>query len=94
MPGATSQEIYADSAFARPMQGQTTTDDQVKKRGGLEGVGVTDTRSDDTVEGRARGLGADLPEGVERGMRGKEQGPGAEELKPVPAEEVAAKRRT
>jgi hypothetical protein len=61
------------------------------ERSGLEGVGVTASTSDETVEGRVRAMGADLPEGVERGVRGK--GPGAEETIPASAAEVASEKR-
>ncbi|KAL2160971.1 hypothetical protein VTH06DRAFT_8683 [Thermothelomyces fergusii] len=97
MPGATSGDVHAASAFARPMEGQTSREahgahgvgKRKGERSGLEGVGAT--ASDETVEGRARALGADLPEGVERGIRGK--GPGAEESIPASAAEVAAEKR-
>ncbi|KAK3311075.1 uncharacterized protein B0T15DRAFT_60626 [Chaetomium strumarium] len=99
MPGATSGEVHSQSTFARPMEGQTGKElndskmhagKRKKERSGLEGVGATATTSDETVEGRARALGADLPEGVERGIRGK--GPGAEETNPASAAEVAAEK--
>ncbi|KAH6617401.1 hypothetical protein F5144DRAFT_551862 [Chaetomium tenue] len=88
MPGATSRDIHSASTFARPMEGQTGRElhgahgvgKRKKERSGLEGVGATDSRSEETVEGRARALGADLPEGVERGV--KVSGPGAEERVP------------
>jgi hypothetical protein len=109
MPGATSGEVYSQSTFARPMQGQTGREahsqmpgrkgepkmhagKRKKERSGLEGVGATASTSDETVEGRARALGADLPEGVERGVRGT--GPAAEEMIPASAAEVAAEKRT
>ncbi|KAL2136480.1 hypothetical protein VTI74DRAFT_3499 [Chaetomium olivicolor] len=98
MPGATSGDVYNASTFARPMQGQTQREmrgahagSRKKERSGLEGVGATATTSDETVEGRAREMGADLPEGVERGIRGK--GPGAEETNPASAAEVASEER-
>ncbi|EAQ84550.1 hypothetical protein CHGG_08564 [Chaetomium globosum CBS 148.51] len=98
MPGATSGDVHSASTFARPMEGQTGRElhgahavgKRKKERSGLEGVGATDNREEETVEGRARALGADLPEGVERGV--KVSGPGAEERVPVGAEEVAAER--
>lgn len=94
MPGATSQEVYNASTFSRPMQGQLGREEgghRKKERSGLEGRGTTATTSDETVEGRARALGADLPEGVERGIKGK--GPGAEETVPASAAEVASEKR-
>lgn len=98
LPGATSGDVHSASTFARPMEGQTSREahgahgsgKNKKERSGLEGRGVTATTSDETVEGRARALGADLPEGVERGVRGK--GPGAEETIPASAAEVAAEK--
>ena len=82
--------MHAASTLGRPVQGQTARGGK-KERSGLEGVGVTASTSDETVEGRVRALGADLPEGVERGVRGK--GPGAEETNPASAGEVAAEKR-
>ncbi|KAL2153829.1 hypothetical protein VTH82DRAFT_2504 [Thermothelomyces myriococcoides] len=100
MPGATSGEVYNASTFARPMEGGGQTSREAHgahgvgkrkgERSGLEGVGATASTSEETVEGRARALGADLPEGVERGIRGK--GPGAEEVLPTSAAEVASER--
>jgi len=90
--GASSADVYNDSAFARPMGGQTSRElrsNRNEKRG-LEGRGATATTSDETVEGRARALGADLPEGVERGIRGK--GPGAEDRQPASATEIASEK--
>ena len=96
MPGATSADVYNASTFSRPMEGQTSRElhgahagKRKKERSGLEGVGAT--RSDETVEARVRALGADLPEGVYRGIRGK--GPGATEAIPASAEEVASEHR-
>jgi hypothetical protein len=91
MPGATSGDVHSQSTFARPMEGQTATSHRKKERSGLEGVGSTASTSDETVEGKVRAIGADLPEGVERGIRGK--GPGAEETIPASAAEVAAEKR-
>jgi hypothetical protein len=100
MPGATSGEVYNASTFSRPMQGQTSREERgahaganKKERSGFEGVGVTATTSDETVEGRARALGADLPEGVERGMKGNARAPAVEESKPATAGEVASEKR-
>ena len=105
MPGATSQDVYNANTFARPMEGQTSRElhgahagKRKKERNGLEGVGATN--SDETVEAKVRQIGADLPEGVERGMKGKsgraEGGynePGADRSWPEPAERVADERR-
>ncbi|KAK4153436.1 hypothetical protein C8A00DRAFT_43619 [Chaetomidium leptoderma] len=100
MPGATSGDVHKASTFARPMEGQNQRElhgahgvgKRKGERSGLEGVGATTaTTSDETVEGRTRALGADLPEGVERGIRGK--GPGAEETNPASAAEVASEKR-
>ncbi|KAK4103005.1 hypothetical protein N658DRAFT_422906 [Parathielavia hyrcaniae] len=94
MPGATSGEIYNAPVYGKPIQGQTSSEQHgssnKKERSGLEGVGTTASTSEDTVEGRARALGADLPEGIERGIRGK--GLGAEETNPASAAEVAAEK--
>ncbi len=95
MPGATNGDVYNASTFARPAEGQMSRElhgahagTRKKERSGLEGVGAT--VSDDTVDARARALGADLPEGLERGVRGK--GPGATEAIPASAVEVAAEK--
>lgn len=97
MPGATSGDVHSASTFARPMEGQTQREQhgahgvgkRKKERSGLEGVGAS--TSDETVEGKVRAVGADLPEGVERGVRGT--GPGAEDRIPASAAEVAAEKR-
>ncbi|KAK3941986.1 hypothetical protein QBC46DRAFT_363015 [Diplogelasinospora grovesii] len=93
MPGSTSQQVYNQTQYGKPVQGETTK----RERRGLERVGAT--KSKETVESTARDLGADLPEGVERGVRGKtgsEEGgyawPGAEHQQPATAEDVAAER--
>ncbi|KAK3291674.1 uncharacterized protein B0H64DRAFT_367076 [Chaetomium fimeti] len=98
MPGATSSDVHSASTLARPMEGQTRSEmhgahavgKRKGERSGLEGVGATVSRAEDTVEGRVRALGADLPEGVERGVKG--EAPGAEERVPAGAGEVAAER--
>lgn len=107
MPGATSKDVYDESTFSRPMEGQTGRElhgqmpgkkgedrahagKRKKERSGLEGVGATATTSTETVEGKVRALGGDLPEGVGPGVRGK--GPEASERLPASAEEVAAEK--
>jgi len=82
MPGATSKEIYNESAQSRPPQGQSARElrgahagKRKKERSGLEGVGAS--TSEGTVEGIAREKGADRPEGIEGGAKvgmGKSQG--------------------
>ncbi|CAI6101190.1 unnamed protein product [Clonostachys chloroleuca] len=104
MPGATSKDVH--TGFGLPLQGlesrevnpqlpgKKSTDQRAHTRGrkkeetGLVGVGVEPKK--DTV--RSRGL--DLPEGVERGSRGKHttDWPGAEERFPASADEVAAEQ--
>ncbi|KAK3322831.1 hypothetical protein B0H66DRAFT_555319 [Apodospora peruviana] len=103
IPGATSQSVYNNSAFARPMQGQTNremhgahgTGRRKAERSGLEGVGAS-TR-EGTIEGKVRGIGADLPEGIERGVRSRmekdEGGYEAQQRIPASAEEVSSGRR-
>ncbi|KAI5860947.1 hypothetical protein GGS23DRAFT_578080 [Durotheca rogersii] len=94
--GTTSQAVYA--GLGKPVQGQTgrelhgdlhgdTTGKRKKERSGLEGVGAS---LGDTV----RQKGADLPDGVEKGTRGKASAsyPSATERVPASAEEVAAER--
>jgi hypothetical protein len=70
MPGATSGDVHKVSTFARPMEGQTLREQRgahagpnKKERSGLKDVGAMPSTSGETVEGRARALGADLPEG-------------------------------
>lgn len=104
MPGATSRDVY--TGFGLPLQGfegrevnpqlpgkkskhqRAHIRGRKKEKTGLVGVGVEPKK--DPV--RIRGL--DLPEGVERGSRGKQNTdwPGAEERLPVSAEQVAAER--
>ncbi|KAL1840794.1 hypothetical protein VTJ49DRAFT_7749 [Mycothermus thermophilus] len=88
MPGATSGEVHSASTRTRPMEGQTSRElrSNRNERAGLEGVGAT--ASEETVEGRARVMGADLPEGIYKGMKGKESR--AEGKEGASAEEVAA----
>ncbi|XXH02145.1 hypothetical protein Hte_008513 [Hypoxylon texense] len=88
--GATSQSVH--TGLGKPMQGQTSTEQhgrRKKESAGLEGIGAS--VGDDSV----RQKGADLPEGVEKGSRGKGSVdyPSASERVPVSAEEVAAERK-
>lgn len=64
MPGSTSQGIYKDSLYSRPMQGQMSREmkgahagKRKGERSGLEGVGAS--TSDNTIEGKVRRVGAD-----------------------------------
>ncbi|KAI1778732.1 hypothetical protein F4818DRAFT_227257 [Hypoxylon cercidicola] len=91
--GATSQSVHAGPG--KPVQGQTSvemhgdhTGRRKKESAGLEGVGAS--VGNDSV----RQKGADLPEGVEKGSKGKGSVdyPSATERLPVSAEEVAAER--
>ena len=76
MPGATSRDVYNASAEARPVQGQTSqelhgahlgSNKNKKERSGLQGVAPASDMHG-SVEDMARAKGADLPEGVERGV--------------------------
>ncbi|KAL2024248.1 hypothetical protein VTK56DRAFT_9404 [Thermocarpiscus australiensis] len=87
MEGQTGREVHGQLP-GKKGEDRAHAGKRKKERSGLEGVGATLTTSDETVEGRVRALGADLPEGVERGIKGK--GPGAEETIPASAAEVAA----
>ncbi|GAB1311495.1 hypothetical protein MFIFM68171_01705 [Madurella fahalii] len=91
MEGQVSRELHNQIPGKKGDDRAHATGHRKKERSGLEGVGATATTSDETVEGRARALGADLPEGVERGIKGK--GPGAEETIPASATEVASEKR-
>ncbi|KAK0656205.1 hypothetical protein B0T16DRAFT_318336 [Cercophora newfieldiana] len=96
IPGATSQSVYDTSPFSRPMQGESSSEmrSNITGRSGLEGVGAS--TSDRTVEGMVRQKGADLPEGIERGVRSKveksEGGYEAQQRTPASAGEVASER--
>ncbi|KAL0930708.1 uncharacterized protein CTRU02_214783 [Colletotrichum truncatum] len=102
MPGATSKEMH--KGLGLPLQGVESRElnsqlpgkknsdkrghprKRKKEKAGLVGVGV-EPRKDPV---RTRGL--DLPEGVEKGSRGKHTAdwPGAEERMPATADVVAA----
>lgn len=95
LTGATSQDVY--QGYGKPMQGQESV--ELRHDGGhtskhvgsgLAGVGAPNA-GHDTV----RAQGADLPEGVTKGSRGKGTGdyPSAEERLPESAETVGSERR-
>ncbi|KAI2615311.1 hypothetical protein GGR54DRAFT_612986 [Hypoxylon sp. NC1633] len=94
--GTTSQAVH--TGLGKPVQGQSGAElhgdlhgDHVgrrkKEHAGLEGVGAS-------VGDSVRQKGADLPEGVEKGTRGKGSAdyPSATEHIPTSAEELAAER--
>ncbi|KAI0844277.1 hypothetical protein F5Y00DRAFT_249119 [Daldinia vernicosa] len=98
--GTTSQALY--TGLGKPFQGQVSTEvrgsllgEEMKKRkkehAGLEGVGASEG-GDIARDKWVRQKGADLPEGVEKGTRGKAnpEYPGAEDRLPTGAEQVAA----
>ncbi|KAI2619858.1 hypothetical protein GGS26DRAFT_595261 [Hypomontagnella submonticulosa] len=95
--GATSGDVH--TGLGKPVQGQTGAElhgdlhgDRLNRRkkehAGLEGVGAT-------VGDPVRQKGADLPEGVEKGMKGKASAdyPSATERVPTSAEELASERK-
>lgn len=95
--GTTSQAVH--TGLGKPIQGQTAaelhgdlhgdhTSRRKKEHAGLEGVGAS-------VGDSVRQKGADLPEGVEKGTRGKGSAdyPSASERVPASAEEVAAEHK-
>ncbi|KAK0746812.1 hypothetical protein B0T18DRAFT_429709 [Schizothecium vesticola] len=104
MPGATSKDLH--TGMGKPMQGMEGREvnhqlrgrkheegrmhprGRVKEGTGLVGVGAEPPK--DPIRGR----GLDLPEGIERGMKGKHkpEWPGAEERVPESAEHVAAEQ--
>ncbi|KAK8070516.1 hypothetical protein PG997_010719 [Apiospora hydei] len=95
LTGATSQDVY--QGYGKPMQGQENVelrhDGQHTSKhvgSGLAGVGAADAGYDSV-----RAKGADLPEGVTKGSRGKatDAYPTAEERLPESAETVASERR-
>ncbi|KAI1100030.1 hypothetical protein F4804DRAFT_320120 [Jackrogersella minutella] len=94
LTGSTSREVY--TGLGKPVQGQSvaelhsdlhgdSTGRRKKEHSGLEGVGAS-------VGDSVRQKGGDLPDGVEKGSRGKASTdyPSASERIPVSAEEVAA----
>ncbi|KAK6839449.1 hypothetical protein PG987_005315 [Apiospora arundinis] len=94
LTGVTSQEVH--QGYGKPMQGQENV--EIRKEGGhtskhvgsgLAGVGAADAGYDSV-----RDKGADLPEGVEKGIRGKgsDAYPHAEERLPESAETIGSER--
>ncbi|KAH8648428.1 hypothetical protein BX600DRAFT_475241 [Xylariales sp. PMI_506] len=90
LPGATSQQVH--TGLGKPLQGQEGRElhGEHRKRK-KEGTGIA-SRGGSTGEDTVRQLGADLPEGVSKGTRGKfhPDYPGAEERIPESAETVAS----
>ncbi|RWA04278.1 hypothetical protein EKO27_g10831 [Xylaria grammica] len=92
--GATSQDVY--QGMGKPLQGQEAR--EINKRHGghnkKSGTGFAGVGGSQGVDS-AREKGADLPEGVYRGMRGKgtDEYPGAGDRVPASAEEVASERK-
>ncbi|KAI0391878.1 hypothetical protein F5Y17DRAFT_384722 [Xylariaceae sp. FL0594] len=83
LPGATSQDVYQGAG--KPLQGQEGRElhgEHLRSRK-KEGTGVAG-RGGAGGEDAVRELGADLPEGVEKGTRGKQSDnyPAAEERVP------------
>jgi len=88
MPGATSGQVYNDTEFGRPMEGQTSREQhgahagkRKKERTGLEGLA--------TVGGVEEIKGT---KGKSGQVEGGESWPGAGERLPTTADEVAAER--
>lgn len=105
MPGATSGDVYNNTEFGKPVQGQTSSElhgSKKKDRIGFEGraqPGQSLEGGDGSVESKVRGVGADLEDraGIlkgHRGVSGASEGgarwPCAEEIPPTTAEELAA----
>ncbi|KAM0472226.1 hypothetical protein ACHAPX_008907 [Trichoderma viride] len=104
-PGATSKDV--NTGYGRPLQGQegrevasqlpgkkhtgTRMHDRAHKK---EGTGLGAIAANVNAGDPVREHGWDLPEGVEKGTRGKGSAdyPGAEEKEPAKADEVAAER--
>ncbi|KAI0521692.1 hypothetical protein F5B22DRAFT_547421 [Xylaria bambusicola] len=94
LTGATSADVYR--GMGKPIQGQERREIE-KPHGGhrkKERSGVAGRGGEEGVD-FVRVKGADLPEGVYKGMRGKASSeyPAAEERVPAGAEEVAAERK-
>ncbi|KUI54201.1 hypothetical protein VP1G_01665 [Cytospora mali] len=105
IPGATSGDVYNRTEFGKPVQGQTSSElhgSKKKDRTGFEGraqPGHALETGDGSVEGKVRGLGADLEGRAgelkgQKGMSGGSEGgvnwQGADEKLPTSAEELAA----
>lgn len=94
LQGATSADLY--TGMGKPIQGQEKREIE-KPSGGhrkKERTGVAGRGGSDGVD-IVREKGADLPEGVEKGMRGKasDEYPRAEDRVPASAEEIASERK-
>lgn len=88
--GATSAQV--DFGYGKPMSGMTSKEKhgvEKRDRNGLTGVGANDKNN---VFDTARSKGADLPDGVEKGMRTGNY-TGAEDKLPESAEHLAAERK-
>ncbi|KAI1419756.1 hypothetical protein F5Y12DRAFT_776302 [Xylaria sp. FL1777] len=92
--GATSKDVYR--GMGKPLQGQEAR--EIKKPHGRhnkkEGTGIAGRGGSEGV-GIVREKGADLPEGVHKGMRGKaaHDYPAAEDRVPANAEEIASEHK-
>lgn len=91
LPGSTSQQVH--TGLGKPIQGQENRElhkDHTRKRE-KEGLGLAGVGASVGVD-MARQKGADLPEGVHKGMRGKASAdyPSATERVPESAETVAS----
>ncbi|KAI1437869.1 hypothetical protein GGR50DRAFT_611343 [Xylaria sp. CBS 124048] len=91
LQGATSQDVY--TGMGKPLQGQEAREINKKhgrhrKKEGTGFAGVGGSQGVDVV----REKGADLPEGVHKGMRGKasDEYPAAADRVPEGSEEVAS----
>ncbi|TGJ79254.1 hypothetical protein E0Z10_g9519 [Xylaria hypoxylon] len=92
--GATSQDVY--QGMGKPLQGQEAREINKRhgghnKKSGTGFAGVGGSQGVDSV----REKGADLPEGVHRGMKGKgnDDYPAAEDRLPTSAAELGSERK-
>lgn len=108
MPGSTSADVYNETQFGKPMQGQTSTEHHGSKKKDSSGVESRITSGypgvetgDGSVDRKVRGLGADLAGRAaelkgQKGASGATEGGtnwvGAEEMIPTTAEELSAER--
>ena len=89
LPGATSADLH--TGHGKPIQGQENREMHGKRENKREGAGLEGIGASVGVD-MARQKGADLPDGVEPGTRGKASAdyPSASERLPESAETVAA----
>lgn len=98
LPGSTSRDVHNATQYGKPAQGQTSAE-RHHGGSGSSGSHSSGKTGDGSVQGKARGLGADLEGRAgeakgQRGASGAAEGgtnwPAAEERLPTSAEELAS----